>query len=115
MGGLDGDRKVGEFRADLRDDGRQILPQVPARAQEHRHHPQVAHAVGVERSRARRQRGLHQFQEGEHDALAGHALAEFGYELLERARPIRTARAVGEEDDCSFGHAVIICDAAASR
>ena len=63
--------------------------------------------------------GLHHFPEGEHEALAGQRLAELGYELLERPRPLRVARAVGEEDECSlvfsFGHVWIIFEAAASR
>jgi len=86
-----------------------------ARAEENRHDAHAAHAVGVERGSAIRQGRLHQFQEGEHDALAGQALAELGYELPERVCPLRIARAVGEEDDCSLGHASIICEAAASR
>lgn len=86
-----------------------------ARTKEHRHHTQGAYAFAVQQCRAIRQRWLHQFQEGEHDALAGQQFAEFGYELLERARPLRVARAVREEDDRSFCHGSIICDAAASR
>ena len=86
-----------------------------ARAEEHRHHPQGPHAFAMQRGGAFRQRRLHQFQESEHDALAGQQLAEFGYELLERARPLRVARTVGEEDECSFGHGAIIFDADTSR
>lgn len=90
-----------------------------ARPQEHRHHPQAAHAFAMERRGARRQRRLHQIQESEHDALARQQFAEFGYELLERPRPLRIARAVGEEDECSldfsFGHDAIMFDAATSR
>ncbi|MNC96471.1 hypothetical protein D3C83_138500 [compost metagenome] len=73
----------------------------------------------MQRCGARRQRGLHQIQESEHDALAGQQLAEFGYELLERPRPLRVARAMGEEDECSlefsFGHDPIMFDAGTSR
>jgi hypothetical protein len=90
-----------------------------AHAKEHRHHPQGPHAFAMKRRGAVRQRRFHQFQEGEHDALAGQQLAELGYELLERPRPLRVARAVGEENegslDFSFGHAGIIFDTAASR
>jgi len=91
-----------------------------ARPEEYRNDPQTAYAFAVQRRGALRQRRVHQFEEGEHDALAGQQLAQFGYELLERARPLRVARAVGEEDDCSpdeclFGHGAIICDAAACR
>lgn len=90
-----------------------------ARAQEHRHDAKVADPFAMERCGAHRQRRLHQIQESEHDALAGQQLAEFGYELLERPRPERVARAVGEEDECSldfsFGHDAIMFDAAASR
>jgi hypothetical protein len=94
-----------------------------AHAEEHRHHSQVPHPFAMQRRGAGRQRGLHQFQEGEHDALAGQQLTQLGYELLERPRPLRVARAVGEEDegsldfslDFSFGHVWIIFDAAASR
>ena len=90
-----------------------------ARSQEYRHHPQAAHAFAMKRRGARRQGGLHQIQESEHDALAGQQFAEFGYELLERPRPLRIARAVGEEDVCpldfSFGHDAIMFDAAAFR
>ena len=81
-----------------------------AHTEEYRHHAQGPHAFAMERCRARRQRGLHQFQESEHDALAGQQLAEFGYELLERPRPLRVARAVSEEDDCVLRHAAIIAE-----
>ena len=90
-----------------------------ARAQEYRHDAKAAHPFAMERCGARRQRRLHQIEEGEHDALAGQQLAEFGYELLERPRPVRIARAVGEEDECaltfSFGHDAIMFDATTSR
>ena len=90
-----------------------------ARTQEDRHHPQAAYAFAMQRRGARRQGGLHQIQEGEHDALAGEQLSELGYELLERPRPLRIARAVGEEDECpldfSFGHDAIMFDTATSR
>ena len=86
-----------------------------ARAKKYRDHPQAAHALAVQRGGAIGQRRLHQFQEGEHDALAGQPFAELGYELLERPRPLRLARAVGEEDDCSLSHGAIICEVATSR
>lgn len=88
---------------------------MPADAEEHRHHAQRPHALGIERRGALLQRRLHQFQEGKHDALAGQQFSELGYELLERARPARVARAVGEENECLSDHDGIICDAAASR
>ena len=88
---------------------------MPAHAEEHRHHPQAAHAFAMQRGGTIRQRRLHQFEESEHDALAGQNFAEFGYELLERPRPLRVARTVGEEDEGSFGHDSIIFDASASR
>ncbi len=84
---------------------------MPAGSQEYRHHAQEPHAIGVKRRRALRQRRPHQFEEREHDALARQPLAEFGYELLERARPVGVARAVGEEDDGVPCHALIIAEA----
>ncbi len=86
-----------------------------AHAEEYGNHPQGAHALAMQRRGAGRQRGLHQFQEGEHDALAGQQLAELGYELLKGPPPLRVARTVGEEDDRALGHDSIICEAAASR
>lgn len=88
-------------------------------AQENRHDAKAAHPFAMERCGARRQRRLHQIEEGEHDALTGQQLAELGYELLERPRPVRVARAVGKEDECSpefsFGHDAIMFDATTSR
>jgi len=83
---------------------------MPAHAEEHRHHAQFAHAIGVKRSRAIGQRRLHQFQESEHHALAGQPFAEFYLEFAERARPVRVARAVGKEDGCACRHASIIAE-----
>jgi len=93
---------------------------VAARAEKHRYDPQGPEAVAVQRSGALRQRRLHQFKEGEHDALAGQQFAQLGYELPERPRPLGVARAVGEKDDCSpedrlFSHGAIMFDATASR
>ena len=88
---------------------------MPAHAEEHRHHPQAAHAFAMQRGGTIRQRRLHQFEKSEHDALAGQELAEFGYELLERARPLRVAGPMGEKDESSFGHDSIIFDASTSR
>lgn len=88
---------------------------MPADTEEHRHHAQFPYAFGIERRDALLQRWLHQFQEREHDAFAGQQFPELGYDLLERARPARVARAMGEEDECLSGHDGIICDAAASR
>jgi len=88
---------------------------MPARPEEHRHHPQAAHAFAMQHGGAIRQRWLRQIQEGEHDPFAGQQLTQLCYELLERARPLRVARTVGEEDECSFSHGEIIFDAAASR
>lgn len=107
---LDGDREILVARADLRDQFGEVLFQMAACAEEHRHHPQGTYAIGIQRRRAIRQRRLHQFQEREHDTLAGQQLAEFGYELQERPRPVRVARAVGEEDESSLGHAAIIAE-----
>ena len=84
-------------------------------AEKHRHHAQGSHALAMQRRGAGLQRRLHKFEEGEHDALAGKQLAQLGYELLEGPRPERVARAVGEENDGSFGHAAIICEVATSR
>ena len=118
-GRLDGDFKILVAPADLRDEPGKVFLQMAARAQEHQHYPQAADAFAMERRGASRQRGLHQVQEREHDALAWQQLAELGYELLERPRPLRIARAVGEEDECSldfsFGHDAIMFDAATSR
>ena len=114
-GRLNGDLKVGKGLPDRRYQLRQVFLQVSAHAEEHRHDPQGPHAFAMQRRGAGWQRGLHQLQEREHDALAGQQLAEFGYELLERPRPLRVARTVGEKDKCSLGHEPIICDRATSR
>ena len=114
-GRLDGDLEIRKTPTDLGGELWQVILHMSAHAEEHRHHPQAAHAFAMERRGACRQRRLHQFQEGKHYALAGQQLAEFGYEMLERARPLRVARTVGEEDECSFGHGAIIFEAAASR
>ena len=86
-----------------------------ARAEKNRNDPQNPHAVAMQRGSAIGQRRPHQFKESERDALAGQQLAEFGYELLERPRPLRIARAVGEKDECSFSQGAIMFDAAALR
>ena len=114
-GRLDGELEIGVTFLQLRHDLRQVGLEVPACTEKHRDHPQVARAFGIQRGRAICQRGLHQFEEGEHDALAGQQFAEFGYELLERPRPLRVARAMGEKDEGSLVHGAIICDAAAPR
>ena len=106
--------------ADLRHQLRQVVFQVAAKTEEYRHDPQGPDAIAMQHGGALRQRRLHQFKEGERDAFAGQALAEFDYELLERPCPVRVARAVGEKDDClSYGrslfHGAIMFDAAASR
>ena len=98
-----------------RDEFGQVIFQMAARPEEYRHHAQRPYAFGVQRGGAIRQRRLHQFQESEHDALARQQFAELGYELLERSRPLRVARAVGEKNESSFGHDAIIFDAGASR
>ena len=94
-----------------RHESRQVLLQVPARSEEYRHHAQGAHAFAMELRGAGRQRRLHRFEKGEHDALAGQQFPQLGYELLERARPLRVARAVSEEDDRLSCHASIIAEA----
>lgn len=101
--------------ADLLDQPGQVVLQVTAHAEKNRHDAQGPHAFAMQRRGAGLERRLHQFQEGEHDALAGQQFAEFGYELLERARPLQVTRAVGEENGCSFCHDSIICEAAAPR
>lgn len=86
-----------------------------AHPEEHWHDPQRPHAVAMQRGGAFRERRLHQFKEGERDALPGQPFAEFDYELLERPRPLRVPRAVSEEYGCALGHGAIMLDAAASR
>ena len=85
------------------------------RTEKYRYHSQFANSLAMQRRRAFGERRPHQFEKGEHDALAGQQLAELGYELLERPRPLRVARAVGEKDESSLGHSSIIFDANASR
>ena len=119
-GRFNGNLKIREFPVYRCDESWQVILQMRARSEEHRHHAQAAHAFAMERGGAFGQRRPHQFEEGKHDALAGQQLAQLGYELLERARPLRLARTVGEKDNCSpdeclFGHVSIIREAAASR
>src|SRR5258706_3277118 len=107
---LEGDLQVREFFLDGLDLLGEVLLQVAPESEKNRHDPQLANSLSVKRCGALVERGLHQFEEGEHDALAGQPFAELCYELLERPRPFRITRAVGEEDDCTSRHAAIIAE-----
>jgi len=82
--------------AQARHERRQIALQVPAGAEEHGHDAQGANAFGVQRRGALGQRGPHPLEERERDALAGQPRAELRSQPLERARPLRVARAMRE-------------------
>ena len=53
-----------------------VFLEMPARAEEDRHHPEPAQALGVKRSHALGKRRVHELEEGERDALAGDAFGE---------------------------------------